>query len=77
MEGVGEEGQTAGLVITVTTYDSVVCSGRTAILYCIIHVYIYMCKNFRVRPNSPNELRNNWRNMHGHGKFAVFRGGQT
>ena len=37
----GKEGQMTGLLITVTTYGSVVCSGRAAILYCVIHVYIY------------------------------------
>ena len=46
-----KEGQTEGLLITVTTYESVDCSGGTAILYLIIYVYYGPVKFFC--PNLP------------------------
>ena len=57
----GKEGQTPGLLITVTIHDSIDCSDRTSILYCIMDVYIFSNQiavyDFKSTPNIGSEVR--------------------
>ena len=75
----GEERQMAGLLITVITYDSVVCSGRTAILYCIyICIYIHMYKfSNQTKPNSPRRALKYLRNILGPGEVCSVQSVRT